>query len=121
MQISNQPAIQKMICDAYSEGQRRLFGAVRTDVEVVLHQDKIFIIAGNASTMKDAYPCMSIRGRRIDPVLQEMKQREYHNDMRAMLAEITGHAVLSGQSNIFIDNGLTLDIYCMDKTVHDTP
>ncbi|PRZ15379.1 hypothetical protein CLV36_104102 [Laceyella sediminis] len=121
MQISNQPAIQKMICDAYSEGQRQLFGAVRKDVEAIVHQDKIFIIAGNASIMKEVSPRMSIRGRRIDPILQEMKEREYHNYMRSMLAEITGHTVLSGQPNIFIDNGLTLDIYCMDKTVHDIP
>ncbi|MBA4603610.1 hypothetical protein [Thermoactinomyces mirandus] len=111
MQINYRQTYQERISNAYREGQYRLFGKKCTDVDVLIYHNHIFIISKDESETSSR---ITIRGRRIDPALNEMKQIEYDTYMKSTLSQITGCNVVCCQFNIIFSNGLIMDIYCMD-------
>jgi hypothetical protein len=117
MQFKDRLTYQKMICDAYSECQNRLFGDQCIDIEAIISKNIIVIISRGASTMGETSSRITIRGRRIDPILSQIKQEEYNSSMRARLSEITGCNVVSIQPNVFVSSEEKVDVYCMDGDV----
>lgn len=116
MKIVNHPTYQEQICNAYREGQYQLFGKNCAEVDAIIYKNNIIILSKDTPETPSR---MIIRGRRIDPVLHEMKQTEYHTYMKSTLSSITGCNVDCCQFNIFFNNGLTMDVFCMDGKLYN--
>jgi len=114
MQIKNQSFYQKMICDAHNECQERLFGIRSAEPVTLISKNKVVIISKkNDKTAGESRT--SIRGRRLDNTLLEMRREQYDSAMKERLSEITGYDVLSIQSDIQLNNGEKAEVYCLDQ------
>lgn len=111
MQTNFHQTYRDQVCNAYREGQYRLFGKKCADVDAIIYKNNIIIISRDTPRTPSR---MIIRGRRVDPSLSEIKQMEYHTYMKSTLSSITGCNVVCSQSNIFFSNGLIMDVFCMD-------
>jgi hypothetical protein len=66
MRVKNQSFYQKMICDAHTECQERLFGIRSAEPVALISKNKVVIISKkNDKTAGESR--ISIRGRRFDP------------------------------------------------------
>ncbi|MGA8943173.1 MAG: Na-translocating system protein MpsC family protein [Thermoactinomyces sp.] len=114
MKINFLQQYQQQICNAYRNVQYQLFGKKCTDVDAIIYKNNIIIISKDELNTPSR---MIIRGRRVDPSLNEMKQMEYHTYMKSVLSNITGHHVVCSKFNIFFSNGVIMDVFCMDGEI----
>ncbi|MFC7443063.1 Na-translocating system protein MpsC family protein [Laceyella putida] len=117
MKIKNLFTYQKMICKAFSDCQTRLLETRCTDIEAFINRNMIIIIYRVTSVSEEKHSRSTIRGRRIDRILHQIKQDEYHSSMKAILSEITGYDVVFIQSNIPVSNEEQIEIYRMDGEI----
>jgi uncharacterized protein YbcI len=116
MQFKNQLLFQKTICEVHNECQEQLLGIRNADTVAIISQNKIVIISKGSPASKDKHSRISIRGRRIDSIMNQMKRDECHAFMKERLSVITGYTVLHIQSNIPLINEEKVDVYCFDKS-----
>jgi uncharacterized protein YbcI len=115
MHFKNQFLYEKIICDAHNECQEQILGKQSVDTVAVISRNKVVIISKDIPVIKDKNIHFSIRGRRIDHILAQMKRDEYHSSMKVKLSEITGHTVKYIQSNIPLNSEENVEVYCFDR------
>ncbi len=113
MQFTRQVHVQKQICDTYQSSQAQVLGIRSMNTCALISQNKVVIISKSIPTSTDQEKHISIRGRRIDPILNQMKQEQYHALMKERLTEITGYRVLSIESHKCMNNE-KIEVYCFD-------
>ncbi|SEM93788.1 Na-translocating system protein MpsC family protein [Lihuaxuella thermophila] len=117
MQFKNLTGYQKEICDAFSECQNQLLGTPCNDFEVFISGNIIVIISRGTPTIDEVYTRMTLRGRRVDSVLRDMKKEVYDSLMKARLAEITGRHVVCSYSDIVLRSQEKVEIYCLEESI----